>query len=54
MSQDSQGMSENDVPLLGSDCGLKLRKLHTLSVPPSNRENILSPIIYLFLSPTCL
>lgn len=43
MTQDSQGMSGNDLPLLGSDCRLKLRKHHTLSVPPSNQENILSP-----------
>lgn len=54
MTQASQGMSENDLPLLAFGHGLKLRELHTLSVPPSNIENILSPIICLSPSPTCL
>ena len=53
MSQDSQGLSENDLPLLGFDCRLKLGKLHSLSVPTSNTENILSPVTCLFKSQAC-
>lgn len=54
MTQDSQGMSDNDLSVLGFDCGLKLRKLHTLSVLPPYIENVLSPIICLFPSSTFL